>query len=111
MKKQTEIIAFAVSVILKSALIAAASAGKSRRSGLESNANMPIDEKDKEILFLSNHIFQRETQIKIFQKQIQSSSCKTRYNQKERLFMLWHMEYFLIPRRRVREKWSMATNT
>jgi hypothetical protein len=60
-------------MILKAALLAAAWAGKSRRRGLESIAKMPIDEKDKEILFLRDRIYQLETQIKIFQKQIQSN--------------------------------------
>jgi putative transposase len=111
MKKQTEIIAYAVSMILKAALLSAVWAGKSRRRGLESIAKMPIDEKDKEILFLRDRIYQLETQIKIFQKQIQSSSCKTRYSQKERLFILWHMEYFQIPRRQVTKTFGVARST
>lgn len=110
MKKQTEIIAYAVSMILKAALLAAAWAGKSRRRGLESIAKMPIDEKDKEIFFLRGRVYQLETQIKIYQKQIQSSG-KTRYSQKDRLFILWHMEYFQIPRRRVTKTFGIARST
>jgi transcriptional regulator with PAS, ATPase and Fis domain len=111
MKKQNEIIAYAVSMILKAALLAAAWAGKPRRRGLESIAKLTIDEKDKEILFLRDRIYQQESQIKIFQKQIQSSSCKTRYSPKERLFILWHMEYFQIPRRRVTKTFGVARST
>jgi putative transposase len=106
-----EIIVYAVSMIVKAALLAAAWSGKSRRRGLESIAKMPIGEKDKEILFLRDRIYQLETQIKIFQKQIQSSSCKTRYSQKERLFILWHMEYFQIPRRRITKTFGIARST
>jgi transposase InsO family protein len=111
MTGKKEVIAYAVSMILKAALLATAWSGKSRRRGLESIAKMPIDEKDKEILFLRDRIYQQETQIKIFQKQIQSSSCKTRYSQKERLFILWHMEYFQIPRCRVTKTFGIARST
>ena len=56
MTHKKEIIAYAVSMILKSALLAAAWAGKSRKRGLESIAIMPIDEKDKELLFLRDRM-------------------------------------------------------
>jgi hypothetical protein len=52
MKNQTEIITYAVSMILKAALLAATWAGKARKHGLKSIAKLPIDEKDKEIFFL-----------------------------------------------------------
>ncbi len=90
---QKEIVAYAVSLIMKAALLAAGWAGKSRKHGLESIAKMPIGEKEKEIFFLRDQIYLLETQIIIFQKQIQSS-CKYRYTLKERLFILWHMVYF-----------------
>ncbi len=63
MKKKTEIITYAVSMILKAALIAAAWAGKSRRRGLESIVKMSIDEKDKEIFFLRDRISRGENSI------------------------------------------------
>ncbi len=88
MKKQTEIIAYAVSMILKAALLAAAWAGQ--------------------ILFLRDHIYQLETRLGIFRKQYQSTYGKPRYTRKERLFILWHMEYFQIPRRRVTKTFGIA---
>ena len=111
MMKQKEIIVYAVSMILKAALLAASWAGKKRERGLKLIANMPIDEKDKEITFLRDRVYQLETRIKIFQKQIQSHSNKTRYTLKERLFILWHMEYFQIPRRQVTKTFGIARST
>jgi len=108
---QKEIIAYAVSMILKAALFAGAWAGKSRKRRLESIAKMPIDEKDKEIFFLRDRIYQLETRFKIFQKQYQSTSIKPRYTLKERLFILWHMEYFQIPRRQVTKTFGIARST
>ncbi len=52
-----EIVTYAVSMILKAALLSAAWASKSRRLGLETIAKMAIDEKDKEILFLRDRIY------------------------------------------------------
>jgi hypothetical protein len=111
MKNQTEIITYAVSMILKAALLAASWAGKARKHGLESIAQLPINERDKEILFLHDRIYQLESGIKIFQKHIPSSSSKTRYTLKERLFILWHMEYFQIPRRHVTKTFGIARST
>ena len=106
-----EIIAYAVSMILKAAIFAGAWAGRSRKRGLESIANMTIDEKDKEIFFLRDRVYQLETRLRIFQKQHQSTSNKPRYSLKERLFILWHMEYFQIPRRHVTKTFGIARST
>ena len=111
MTTKKEIIACAVSMIMKAALLAAAWAGKSRKYGLESIAKLSIEEKDKEIIFLQDRIFQLENRIKVFQKYISSSSSKPRYTSKERLFILWHMEYFQIPRRHVTKTFCIARST
>ena len=111
MIKQKDIIVYAVFMILKAAILAAFWAGKIRKRGLESIAKMPINEKDKELLFLHDRIYQLETRIEIFQKQYHSTSRKTRYSLKERLFILWHMEYFQIPRRRVTKTFGIARST
>ncbi len=98
-------------MILKAALLAAAWAGKNRRHGMESIAKMPISEKDKELLFLRDRIYQLETRLRILQKQYQSTFYKPRYSLKERLFILWHMEYFQIPRRHVTKTFGIARST
>jgi len=58
-----------------------------------------------------DRIYQLETRIKIFQKHFHSSPSRTRYSQKERLFILWHMEYFQIPRRHVPKTFGIARST
>jgi transposase-like protein len=98
-------------MILKAALLAAAWAGKARKRGLESIAKLPIEEKDKEIYFLRDRIYQLETRIKIFQKQACSSSSRFKYSLKEKLFILWHMEYFQISRRQVTKTFGIARST
>lgn len=66
MTPKKEIIIYAGYMIMKAALLAAAWAGQIRRREMESIAIMPINEKDKEILFLRDRIYQLETRIKIF---------------------------------------------
>ena len=109
--KKIENIAYAVFMIMKAALLAATWSGKIRKRGLESITKMSIDAKDKEIFFLRDQIYQLESRIKIFQKQTYSSPSKTRYTLKERLFILWHMEYFQIPRRQVKKTFGIARST
>ncbi|MCP4752129.1 MAG: hypothetical protein GY866_14630 [Proteobacteria bacterium] len=65
----------------------------------------------EEILFLRDRIYQLETRLGIFQKQYQSTYGKPRYTRKERLFILWHLEYFQIPRRRVTKTFGIARST
>ena len=66
MTLKKEIIAYAVPMILKAVLLAASWSGKVRKHGLESIAQIPIDKKDKESIFLRDRIYQLETRIKLF---------------------------------------------
>jgi transposase len=106
-----EVVVYAVSLLLKAVVLVAAWAGKARRTGLESIAAMSDDEKDKEIVFLRDQVHQLTTQVEILQKRCHSPSKKPCYTLKERLFILWHMEYFQIPRRKVTETFGIARST
>jgi transposase InsO family protein len=72
---------------------------------------MDVDTKDKEILFLKDKVYQLEMQVLILQKRIQERQNKPRYTLRERLLILWHMETFHIPRRRVTEYFGLARST
>jgi len=96
MNKNLDIINFAVSLIIKAALIAARFSGRSRKRSLRRLATMDISEKDKEILFLKDKVYQFEMQVSILQKRIQKRQKKPRYTLRERLFILWHIETFGI---------------
>ena len=60
-------IIFAVSLILKAAVVAAKYSGTVRKRSLKRLAAMDIDEKDKEILFLIDKVYQLETQASTHQ--------------------------------------------
>jgi transposase len=111
MKPNIDIIAYAVSLIIKAAIIAAWFSGRVRKRSLKRLAAMEADEKDKEILFLKDKLFQLETQNAILLKHVNKHQKKPRYSIRERLFILWHMETFQIPRRKVTEHLGVSRST
>jgi transposase InsO family protein len=111
MKKNLDITNYAVSLIIKAALIAARFSGRARKRSLRRLATLDINEKDKEILFLRDMVGQLEMQVSILQKGIEKKHKNPRYTLREKLFILWHMETFQIPRRRVTEYFGIARST
>jgi len=72
---------------------------------------MNTDAKAKEILFLKDRVYQLEMQLSIFQKHLAKKGKKPRYEVRERLLILWHMEAFQIPRRKVSRHFGIARST
>ena len=72
---------------------------------------MDIPEKNKEILFFRDKVYQLKTQVSILQKRIKKHQRKPRYTLRERLFILWHMETFQIPRRKIAEHLGVSRST
>jgi len=111
MTKNLDIITAAVSLIIKAVILAGQWSGRARRRGLEKLAAMDVDAKDKELLFLRDRVYQFQTQVSVLQKRIRKREKNPRYSLRERLFILWHMETFQIPRRRVTEYFGVARST
>ena len=111
MKHNIEAITYAVSMIFKAAIVAARYSGRVRKRSLKRLAAMGIDEKDKEILFLKDKVYQLETQVVILQKRVKKHQTKPRYTLRERLFILWHMENFQIPRRKITQHLGVSRST
>jgi hypothetical protein len=104
-------IIFAVSLILKAAVVAAKYSGRVRKRSLKRLAAMDIDEKDKEMLFLIDKVYQLNTQISILLKRVEKHQKKPRYTLRERLLILWHMETFQIPRRKIAQHLGVSKST
>jgi len=111
MDKNRDTITFAVSLILRAAIVAAKYSGRVRKRSLKRLAAMDIDEKDKEILFLIDKIYQLDTQVSILLKRIEKHQKKPRYTLRERLLILWHMETFQIPRRKIAKHLGVSKST
>ncbi len=99
MDKNPDITNFAVSLIIKAVVIAARFSGKVRKRSLKRLAAMEVDAKDKEIIFLRDMVEQLQMQVSILQKGIKKKQKNPRYTLREKLFILWQMETFQIPRR------------
>jgi len=111
MGKNLDIITYAVTLIIKAAIMAARYSGITRKRSLKRLAAMDADTKDKEILFLKDKVYQLQMQVSILQKRIQKRQKKPRYTLRERLFILWHIETFGIARRKVTEHLGVSRST
>ena len=111
MDKNLDAIPHAVTLIIKSAIMATRFSARVRKRSLKRLAAMDADTKDKEILFLKDKVCQLEMQVSILQKRIQKRQKKPRYTLRERLFILWHIETFGIARRKVTEHLGVSRST
>ena len=78
---------------------------------MEKLAAMDANAKDKELLFLKDKVLQLQTQASTLQKRIKKKGKRPHYTLNKRLFILWHIETFQIPRRRVSEYYGIARST
>ena len=106
-----DILNAAASLLVKAILLAARFSGRVRRRSLKRLAIMDTDAKAKEILFLKDRVYQLEMQLSILQKQLSKKGKNPRYTVRERLLILWHMEAFQIPRRKVSQYFGIARST
>ena len=81
MTKNLDIINAAVTVIIKSAILAAQFSGRVRKRSLKRLSRIDIDDKDKEIIFLNDKVTQQQMQITLLQKK----QTNKRYPLREKL--------------------------
>ena len=80
MDKNLDIISYAVSLIIKAAIMAGRFSEKVRRRSLKRLVAMDADTKDKEIIFLKDKIHQLQMQVEILQKRISKQQKKPCYS-------------------------------
>jgi len=108
MAENLDVLKTAVSLLIRAALLAARFSGRVRRRSLKRLVTMDTDAKAREILSLKDRVYQLEMQVSILQKQLRKKGKKPRYEVRERLLILWHMEAFQIPRRKVSRYFGIA---
>ena len=111
MTNNIEIINAAVTLIIKAAILAARFSGRARKRNLKRLSKMDADDKDKEILFLHDKVYQQQMQITILQKGARKKQKNPRYTIREKLFIICHMETYQIPKCRVTEHLGIAIST
>ena len=111
MAENLDILNTAVSLLVRAALLAARFSGRVRQRSLKRLAARDADAKAKEILFLKDRVYQLEMQLSILQKHLHQKGKSPRYTVRERLLILWQMEAFQIPRRKVSQYFGIARST
>ena len=111
MADNLELLNTAVSLLIKATLLAARFSGRVRQRYLKRLAARDTDAKAKEILFLKDRVCQLEMQVSILQKHLGKKGQSPRYTVRERLLILWHVEAFQIPRRKVSRYFGIARST
>lgn len=61
--------------------------------------------------FLKDRVYQLEMQVSILQKHLNKKGKKPRYEVREQFLILWQMEAFHIPRRKVSRYFGIARST
>ena len=97
----------AIPLILKALWLSARWAGILRVYALKNAARR--GDPQAEILFLRDRVAQLE--VELDHRRRDKSGDKSRYSLKERLLVLWLMEYFQVPRRHVTKRLGIAIST
>ena len=108
-----QLLSLAITLIVKAAILASRWSGSVRIRRLEALVNANTDEKSKEILILEDQVRQLREQVTILRKLLRRRPHRTKrkYTLEERLFILVHLEYYQIPRRKVTEYFGIARST
>ena len=111
MAENLDVLNTAVSLLIRATLLAARFSGRVRLRYLRRLASRDVDAKAREILFLKDRVYQLEMQVSILQKRHTKNGKKPRYEVRERLLILWYIEAFQIPRRKVSQYFGIARST
>jgi hypothetical protein len=106
MNKQT--LEYAIRFLMKVVILSSHWTGIIRKQELTVIESMPVDQKDKELVFLRERVRLLETQVSILKKQNQKRTKTPRYSLREQIFIMASLEYFRIPRRRVTEYFGIS---
>ncbi len=105
-----EVLSAAIPLILKSLWLSAKWAGIARMKALKGVISHG-EEILAEVLFLRDRVAQLETELTLIRIQAERTGRKPRYTLKERLLVLWYLEYFQVPKRQVKKRLGVARST
>lgn len=109
-RKESDVLSLAFALLLKASLLAARWAGHIRRQTLRI-CSRNSDEREQEILALRERVRELESSNAILRRQLRKRHGRPRYSLRERLLIIWTMEYFRIPRRRATEAFGVARSS
>ena len=104
-----EVFRTAIALMVRSMVLSAQSAGQQRMLHLVQSAGVGGEVGELARLRDENRRLQAESQL--LKSRLGQTSPKRRYSPMQRLQILWHMAYYHIPRRRVKEHFLIAKST
>ena len=104
-----DILKVAIPLILKALWLSARWAGVARARALQKTAKS--GDPTAEIRFLHDRIAELEAALALARIHGKRPGAKPRYTVKERLLVIWYMEYFQAPRRQVMKRLGVAQFT
>ena len=104
-----DVLTAAIPLLLKALWLSSRWAGILRVHALKRVAR--DNDPESEILFLRDRIAQLEVELELARGQRRKRGSKPRYTVRERLLVLWYMEYFQVPRRQVTKRLGIARST
>ena len=104
-----DILTTAIPLILKTLWLSAHWAGLARKHALKRIARQ--QDSQAEIIFLRDRVAELETALTLTRLHDRKPGVKPRYTAKERLLVIWYLEYFQVPRRHVNKHLGVARST
>ena len=96
-------------LILKTLWLSAHWAGLARKHALKRIVGR--QDSQAEIIFLRDRVAELETALTLTRLHGRKPGVKPRYTAKERLLVIWYLEYFQVPRRHVNKHLGVARST
>lgn len=110
-----EIYEASVSLIVRALAVSARWAGRKRRLCLEqasTNANAGrVAELEARVVVLEDAVAFRDARLEVLQRRLREERPRRPYPLIERLRLLWLIEYYRIPKRRVKETFGVARSS
>ena len=104
-----EVFRTAVALMVRSMVLSAQSAGQQRLLWLQQSAAVGGEVGEVARLRDENRLLKWENRL--LKARDADAPCRKRYSPPQRLQILWHMEYYRIPRSRVKEHFLIAKST
>jgi transposase InsO family protein len=104
-----EVFRTAVALIVRSMALSAQSAGQQRLLWLQQSA--AVGGEVGELARLRDENRRLNSELRMFKDRFGEAPVRKRYTPMQRLRILWHMEYYRIPRSRVKEHFLIAKST
>ena len=104
-----EVFRTAVALMVRSMVLSAQSAGQQRLLWLQQSA--AVGGEVGELARLRDENRRLKWEHRLLKARDADAPCRKRYSPLQRLHILWHMEYYRIPRSRVKEHFLIAKST